>query len=493
MMSRLPRFVFSFLSLPRLGARFLPRGHAAFLVLSVGVLVVAGSAARAEAAVADLWPERLKTVVAVEYTTETELERRPAISFGVVADDEGLVVLPGAAVSQRFSPDQLQDWRVYRPGQSATEYSTAEYLGRDAFTGWHFIRIAESGRAGLRPITDFLAADPAREPQMTEEIWGIGLRKKDENFLPYFLQGRVSLVQALPMRTAIALTDVAAPGLPAFNAAGEFVGLAAGGFGESYIMLSNRFRGGQPIVLINGDESAAVQLAPEIVPYLERVPANVFGRPMVWLGANGVEPLDPEVAKFLNLEGQAALVISEVLEASPAAAAGLQPRDILLAIDGRPLPTFKPDRVVAAYLDREIDRRQPGDTLNLTVLRGSARVNLAVTLTEAPKTPIEAERHYFEKLGLTVREFVFADGVNRRQTPIRLRGVVAHFVKANTPVATAGLQLDDWILEIDGQPIKTFADAVERLTAIEADAARNEFVLLASRGGETSVMRVKLR
>jgi len=41
--------------------------------------------------------------------------------------------------------------------------------------------------------------------------------------------------------------------------------------------------------------------------------------------------------------------------------------------------------------------------------------------------------------------------------------------------------------------VKTFEQAAERLAAIEADASRVEFVLLVSRDGETSVLRVKLK
>ena len=46
---------------------------------------------------------------------------------------------------------------------------------------------------------------------------------------------------------------------------------------------------------------------------------------------------------------------------------------------------------------------------------------------------------------------------------------------------------------MDGVEVKTYADALEKLTAIEADANRSEFVLLTSRNGETAVLRVKLK
>jgi len=71
--------------------------------------------------------------------------------------------------------------------------------------------------------------------------------------------------------------------------------------------------------------------------------------------------------------------------------------------------------------------------------------------------------------------------------------VVAHFVKAGSPAATAGLRPDDWVREIDGAEVKEFSEATTRLAAIEGDAERAEFVLLVARGNETAVLRVKLK
>ena len=171
----------------------------------------------------------------------------------------------------------------------------------------------------------------------------------------------------------------------------------------------------------------------------------------------------------------------------------MKERDVVVAINGKTLPRFKPDRAVTTFIDREMDRRAPGDQVSLTVLRDGQRVELAVTLADAPKLAREVPRRYFERLGLTAREFVFSDAVVHRAKAAEQGGVIAHFVKPNGPAGTAGLQTDDWIKEIDGAEVKTFMEAVARLAAIESDMTRSEFVLLVSRGGETSVLRVKLK
>jgi serine protease Do len=300
------------------------------------------------------------------------------------------------------------------------------------------------------------------------------------------------MIQSLPQRTGIAQQEVAAPGLPVFDRNGTLVGLAGSSGGQTFLQIS-RTRGATPIMLINVEESSAFVLVDEVLPNLGRIPKSVSGRPLAWLGAYGLEPMDREVGKFLKLTGQSAVVVSEVLEGSPAEKAGLKTRDIILAIEGKPLPELKPDRVVVNFIEREIERRKPGDTFGLTVLRGTERMEIKAVLGEEPKLIREAERKYFDRLGLTVREFVYGDAIERRVKASETSGVIVHFVKPSSSVAIAGLRQEDWIREIDGEETKTFADAVTKLGQIEKDEARPEFVMLVSRNGETAVLRVKLK
>jgi serine protease Do len=459
---------------------------------SLCLLLAGGSLLRA-ADVPALWAERVKSVVAVEFYVENEVDRTPSLSYGIVIDDNGTIILPSAAIDPRIAPAQLKDFKVHRAGEAASV--PGQYLGQDALSGWHFVRADPKLRVEVTPITVFAAKAGAASPVpgLAEEVWGIGLRGKDEDFMPYILISKVGLIQALPQRTAIAMHEVAAPGLPVFNRDGIFLGLAASSFGQSYIQFSRPDRGPLPVVLVNVEESSAFWLAEEVLPYLGRIPKDVNGRPLAWLGAYGIEPMDPEVAKFLKLESQGAAVVSEVLEGSPAEKAGLKDRDIIVAFDGQPLPRLKPDHVVVGYIERELAKKLPGDPLALTVLRGEERIDLKLILGEEPKLIREAERKYFERLGLTAREFVYGDAVARRVKAGEATGVVAHFVKPNSPVAIAGLRTEDWIKEIDGVEVKSFAAATEKLASIEADTTRTEFVILVSRGGETAVLRVKLK
>jgi serine protease Do len=453
----------------------------------LALLLVLGAAVGASAApLTDLFNARLKSVVAVEFFVQDEIERHPVGVQGTVIDTIGTIILPPASILPGVPPGQLKDFKVYQPG--STEPANAVYLGQDPFTGWHFIRVEEKLRNQLVPITSYGATKA--DPDLSEELWGIGLRNKDENFMPYFLSGRVALVTRLPQKTAILGNEVAGPGLPVFNSAGELAGIAQTSFGQSYLLFS-RNQNGNPILLVNVEESSVVLLADEVLPYLGRIPQSVTGRPIAWLGAYGLQPMDPEVAKLLKLDNQSGVVLSDIMEGSPAAQAGLKERDIVLALDGQPFPRLKPDHVVAGYFGQEILRRQPGDTIALTVLREGARQEIKVRLGDEPKLAREAERHYFERLGFTVREFLANDAITQRVKPSEPAGVMVQFVKPGSPVSTAGLQPDDWIREIDGDEIKTYDQALKKLQEIDAGKQRPEIVLLVSRGGETSVLRVK--
>ncbi|MDD3180646.1 MAG: PDZ domain-containing protein [Opitutaceae bacterium] len=434
-----------------------------------------------------LFQERLKSVAAVEFIVEMEIDRRLASVVGTVIDDNGTIILPSGPIQPSVAPSQLKDFKIYRP--NSAEAFHAVYLGQDALTGWHFVRAEEKLRGQFVPITRYRAR--RGDPDLGEKMWGIGLRNKEEEFAPYLMAAHVGIVQNLPQRTAIAGSDLAAPGLPVFTMEGEFAGLALNSFGQNFLMFSRHQRS-EPIMLVNVEESSAFLLADEVLPCLQRVPQNVNGRPIAWCGVYGLQSMEPDVARFLQLENQSGVVVSDIAEGSPAGKAGLRERDIVLAIDGHPLPRLKPDRIIAGYFGREILRRRPGDTLALTVLRGNERIEIRVTLEDEPKLVREAERKYFDQLGFAVREFLYDDSIENRVRPVESTGLIVHFVKPNSPAASAGLQPGDWVREIDGQEINAYATAVAQLAGIGADRSRKEFVLLVSRGGETSVLRVQL-
>ncbi|MGH8018008.1 MAG: PDZ domain-containing protein [Opitutaceae bacterium] len=433
----------------------------------------------------ELFLERTNVVVAVEFFVETETDRRPSTVVGMVADDEGLIVLLDTAIPGWLPPDQLKDFRVYRPG--TREGIPATYLGQDYFTGWHFLRAGEGWPEEALPATDFETA----KPDIGDEAWGIGLMGKDFDFQPFLMTGRVALIQRLPQQVGFSVSEVASPGAPVFSRAGAFIGWAGNAVPQERMLLleSERYNVG----IQNPNGSGSFYLASEVLPYLGRVPSSPTGQEIPWLGVIGLQPVDREVAEFLKIENRSAVVVSEVVKGGPADQAGVKQRDIIVAVDGEPFARFSPERVVTTHFERDILSRQPGDVIKLGIMRGSEQLETEVTIGTQPTPLKEARRKYFPNLGITLREFVLFDRISRRMSEDEERGVVTNFVKPNTPATTAGLRAGDLIREIDGTKVESYEQGLELMQAIEDDTNRSEFVLLISRGTETSVIRVRLK
>lgn len=87
--------------------------------------------------------------------------------------------------------------------------------------------------------------------------------------------------------------------------------------------------------------------------------------------------LTPGLARQLGVNAQNGIVIGAVATGSPAAQAGLRAGDVLSDIDGQPL-------VDESSLAQILSHHQPGDSVSLTVLRGSQTLTLQVTLAPSP-------------------------------------------------------------------------------------------------------------
>ncbi|MBL7141164.1 MAG: RIP metalloprotease RseP [Planctomycetes bacterium] len=152
-------------------------------------------------------------------------------------------------------------------------------------------------------------------------------------------------------------------------------------------------------------------------------------------------------------------VLGDVLEGSPAARAGLQPGDRLVAIDGEPVLSFDDVRWEVALAD-------PDTTFSLTVERlteGAGqpeRLTLAVTSKQSDMMPMI--------------------GIGPETEP-----VVAALDKRSVP-AQAGLEEGDRILAVNGQPVQTGRVLNQTLEEISA----SPLTLTLERDGQEQALAV---
>jgi S1-C subfamily serine protease len=95
-----------------------------------------------------------------------------------------------------------------------------------------------------------------------------------------------------------------------------------------------------------------------------------------------IEEAGKVVRPYLGLRGEATdagVQVSDVYAGGPAEKAGIHVGDVIETIDSRAVTTL-------ASLFREIDRHDPGETVELGVLRDGSRGAVQVTLLERPAT-----------------------------------------------------------------------------------------------------------
>lgn len=106
-----------------------------------------------------------------------------------------------------------------------------------------------------------------------------------------------------------------------------------------------------------------------------------------------IETIPPAVAKHLGLDPQRVSILAEVMPGLPAANAGLEPHDIIIAVEGL-------SDAGEATLRDAIRSKKPGDSFKVTAQRGSQTFQTTVTLV--PWHPDHMVRplmpHHFQTL-----------------------------------------------------------------------------------------------
>jgi photosystem II stability/assembly factor-like uncharacterized protein len=155
----------------------------------------------------------------------------------------------------------------------------------------------------------------------------------------------------------------------------------------------------------------------------------------------------PPVAVYFGVAGTEAAgntKLTEVANNSPAAKAGLQVNDILVSVDGKPVPT----RMALIDLLRP---HKAGDKIKVVYQRGmdktAEKKEVEVALTAKPGGGGPGGR--FPNLGFFAED---AEG-----------GAVVTEIIEDGPAAQAGLKVDDLITAIEGKPIERFFQALRGL------------------------------
>jgi serine protease Do len=193
-----------------------------------------------------------------------------------------------------------------------------------------------------------------------------------------------------------------------------------------------------------------------------------------WLGVS-IQDLSPGLASEFGAEELGGVLISEVLEDSPASEAGMQRGDIVFSVGGIETPSAYDFRTTIASFD-------PGRTVELQGLRDGEPVRIEVTLSQAPGPQASPRRvstpESEPERGWAARDM---DPYTAREFNYSIQsGALVTSVDPGSSAEAAGLQAGDVVTEVDGEQVGS-VDEMHRLLAASGDEA----LLLVWRQGHT--------
>lgn len=162
-----------------------------------------------------------------------------------------------------------------------------------------------------------------------------------------------------------------------------------------------------------------------------------------------------ELADKLGLGSAGGVRVTRLYEeAGTTASLGLQVGDLILSLDGQPIPAYEAHDV--EVLPAMIRQYPIGSEVRLTVLRRGQRKQLSLALPARPPQPREMKRYRDIDFEFTVRNMAYLDR-KKRQLSERIEGVVVEQVQNGGWASLGHLESGDLLMAIDGTPTPTVA------------------------------------
>ncbi|HUT13573.1 MAG TPA: Do family serine endopeptidase [Thermoguttaceae bacterium] len=170
----------------------------------------------------------------------------------------------------------------------------------------------------------------------------------------------------------------------------------------------------------------------------------------------GIEQISNEIARKLGVEPNRGVLVSEVFRDTPAAKAGFQAGDVILAFAGRDVNSPR-------ELQEIVERSSAGSKQQADIIRDGKRTTLQVEVKPLPEDFGVAQResrapstYQNPELGLEVGEMT--DELAKHLGYEELSGVLVTEVKADGLAAEVGVRAGDLILRVGKTPVKSIAE-----------------------------------
>jgi len=179
-----------------------------------------------------------------------------------------------------------------------------------------------------------------------------------------------------------------------------------------------------------------------------------------------VTPVPREALEEFGLKERTGALVAAVSSNGPAAKAGMEPGDVILEVNTRPIPSR--DELVQTIMGLT-----PGTTVPITVIRDKQRRTLNVTIGEINLEQESGQRGDADEatedttagFGMSLGGLT-ADRARRLGVPAGTNGAVITEIDPSGAAARAQLREGDVILRVSRQPVSSAADASRLLQQV---------------------------
>jgi serine protease Do len=399
-------------------------------------------------------------------------EETSGTGTGFIIDKSGFILTNNHVV------EGATDIRVRLYGAGRTETYTAKVIGRDTLTDSALIQLTEM------PVTPLQEAKFGDSDQMQPGDWVVAIGN------PFGLNHSVSVgvvsglgrpMGILGREQNMLQTDAAInpgnSGGPLLNVRGEVVGINTAIFTDAARAANIGIGFATPINAIR-----------DILPQLRngKVTRGVIGVSV------SKDPITAEMQRAMALPAARGALLTIVNPNGPADKAGLEPGDVIVEFNGRPVEHS--DALVSMVV-----ATKPGSTVPVTIYRDKQRKTLNITVDELD---LEAEGRLTRRqtgggedpeptaTGFGMEVGAITPEIARElELPRNQGGAIVIDVDRNSPAANAGVFPNDVILQVNRQDVANVSQVTRALQA--AAPGQPVFLLLWREGQQVFVTMTK--
>jgi len=189
-----------------------------------------------------------------------------------------------------------------------------------------------------------------------------------------------------------------------------------------------------------------------------------------WLGV-AIQDLTTEMAEYYGLKDRKGVLVADVFEGDPADKAGIQAKDIILAVNDAKIETSRQLTAMIAGL-------KVGETAKVEVFRNGKSKTFAVKLAKRSDEKLASQtvppKNEGEELGIRVTDLTAE--MAQRFNLGDAAGVVVIGVESDSKGSEAGVRVGDIIKEINHQEIGAVKDYTESVQKIKTGEPVNLFI-----------------